>query len=1004
VGSVLALFFAFSIEGYETAAQERISVMDGSWLSPSTWSDGIVPTPANSASVRIRHAVTIPAGSDVSIDNLIVDGGLLVVSAGGTLQIVDGDSTDLQVVGSGRFEVWGTVIGHDGIVLDGLSAANTTFHENSVYEHRASDEGSIPIARWHPQARFEITGIAGNVSMRAEAWRQAWGTIVYDGAGQGQFVDFKGLLEAIQGDFIISSTNNSVLRLSQTQTMRLTVGGDLIISGPSEVWFSQSDTCTIDVGGDFVFASTSRASSYFTTTGFATATVDGNLVVDAIHRLRMASGSGTGRTELTVRGDVNILSGRIDAAGSGSGTVTFGGSGTQHVEIARVPNTGFEGNVNFKIPVGADVDLGTSLLSNATGGDLVVEGTLRLGSLNEGGAIQAGADGNIQVAGVIVFGPASRLVYNGSGVQYLSYSSLETQVDILCPRAEVLGNVQFGGLNIGSSEFAAGTHTLSVQRDLYSDTALTFVSLVMNGSGQQVISVPDATVRNLVVRQTEPGSVVLEHPLRLAGILSIESPGSQVIANGNLTLLSSSESPDGTASIGKLMGGSAVIGNVVVQRFIAGAPGDHYRYISSAVQDATVADLMDDIPVTGTFDDADHGGELPQYAPSLFYYSEEQSDWIPFPVNGTSQENRFISGRGYCLFNWNGQTDSNWDVTGIIQQGPLSLPVTYTENGDTAMLGWNLVGNPYPCTIRWGHEGWDSENVSTSIAVRDNLAGGFRYWDGDVGSLTDGLLATGQSFWVRTTGEDPYLIITEDAKASSGAEYYRKRPPDYVELSVSAGRLTDQAYLRLRDGAQWQLDAFDAPKMPNDSLSLAFRTVDGVPVAIQAAPHVEYPQRVPVVIESNAVKMLTFRIKGFGELQGASFALLDVTTGTRYDVDQQGQVTVKNTGMLQLELIVESPPARIVGVKHEGRMGTERKDVVAFPVPAGERIFLRSSEFGDEKIVQIREPSGRLLKNVQANCVEDGLLVVDLADLSAGYYLISVSGKNIHGIRILKAR
>src|SRR5690606_39210642 len=209
--------------------------------------------------VLVRHSITITAGSHVSIDNLVVEGGHLVVSEGATLQIVDGDSTDLRLTDGGTLEVWGTVIGEDAIALEGMTAANTTFHEGSVYEHRARSEGSIPVASWHPQSRFEITGISGNVSMSSEAWRQSWGSIVYSGSMQGQFVEFKGLLETIQGDFIITSTNNSILRLAQGQTLNLSVGGDLIISGPSEIWFSQSGTCTVNVEGDFAFASTSGA-------------------------------------------------------------------------------------------------------------------------------------------------------------------------------------------------------------------------------------------------------------------------------------------------------------------------------------------------------------------------------------------------------------------------------------------------------------------------------------------------------------------------------------------------------------------------------------------------------------------------------------------------------------------------------------------------------------------------------------------------------------------------
>ena len=904
--SRLRIFILVCATGQAAYAQECVSVSDGDWDVPSTWANGVVPTSGNSTSVKIHHTVTIAPGSDVSVDNLVVEDGRLVVLQGGVLQLVNGDSTDLQLIGAGALEVWGTVIGHDGISLEGLRAANTIFREGSTYEHRASGEGSIPLAQWHPQSRFVITGISGNVSMRSEAWRQPWGTVVYQCPAQGEFVEFRGMLETIQGDFIIASTRNAILRLSQSQTMQLTVGGDLVISGPSEVWFSQSGTCTVDVAGDFVFASTSGASSYFTTTGVANVTIGGDLVVDAEHRLRMASGSGTGRTELTLRGDATFLSGRIDAAGTGSGTVIFGGSDIQHLYIERDTAAGFDGHVNFIIAGGADVDLGTSLLSNTAGGDLLVEGTLRIGSLNEEGAIQAGAGGNVQVEGVIAFGPDSRLIFNGNGPQYLSYSSLGTQVEVLSPRAVVLSDIQFGTLNTGASEFNAGPYTISVQGDLQGDGPLTLAALVMNGSAEQSIDVTDVTVHDLVVRQASPGSVVIQAPLRLTGMLSIDSPGTQVISNGNLVLVSSSESPEGTASIGRLAGGSTVVGDVVVQRFIAGAPGDRYRYISSPVRDASVADLMDDVPVTGTFDDADYGGALPKDAPSLFYYSEEVSDWIPFPVTGTSQESRFESGRGYCFFNWNGQTDTNWDVAGTVHQGTLTLPVTYAASGDTTMRGWNLVGNPYPSTIQWGPSGWDSHRVSAAIAVRDNLNGGFRYWDGEVGSLTDGLLASGQSFWVRTTGEDPYLIITEDAKATIGGEYYRERPPDFLELSLRVGSHMDRAYLRIREGALHGLDTYDAPKMQNDSLSLAFRTAEGVSAAIHAVSTLECEEYIPLDIHGDVGRTLTFRIQGYGALQRASFAVFDEETGMRYDFDAQGEVTLGGSPGLQLHLIVES--------------------------------------------------------------------------------------------------
>src|SRR5690606_41233704 len=107
--------------------------------------------------------------------------------------------------------------------------------------------------------------------------------------------------------------------------------------------------------------------------GFAMVTVDGDQGVNAVNRLRLASARGTGRYELMERGDVHLSCGRLDAAGTGSGTVTFDGSEPQRVSIARSGSTGFEGYINIIIPNGADVDLGTSRLGNTLGGDLLVD-------------------------------------------------------------------------------------------------------------------------------------------------------------------------------------------------------------------------------------------------------------------------------------------------------------------------------------------------------------------------------------------------------------------------------------------------------------------------------------------------------------------------------------------------------------------------------------------------------------------------------------------------------
>lgn len=843
------------------------------------------------------------------MDDLVI-GGHLVVDTDAELHIVDGDGVDLILTEEGKLDVNGMLAGHNGIALDGLTALNCRFSAGSAYRHLATKEGSIPIAQWDPASTFEIRDLSAGAYMASPDWRQTFGNMVYDCPAQGTFVEFNGLLGRIAGDFTILNTNSNILKLLGSQDS-LVVDGDIIIEGVSEVWFSESGNCSVSVGGDFHFRSTSTASSYFTTRGLANVTIGGDFVLDAAHRLKMASSTASGHTNLVLLGDVYLLNGELDALGTGSGTITFDGLQPRHV-FAAPGTVAFDGNISYHVNSGADVDLHQALITNTTGGAFFLDGTVRLGSASATGMIQAGNSGNIQVTDSVVFGPGSRVIFNGDQTQHIRYPNLTTDV-VFANSAGVMayGDIQLGSLSITEGRLIAGSDTIRVRGDLFAAGPGMIEhagTLILNGGGEQRLDIRGDTLHNIVIDQVDVGVARLASPLSLSGALTIPSPGSTLVSDGNLILLSTSEAADATASIGALLPGSAVVGAVTVHRFIHGAPGDHYRYISAPVANATVAALMDDVPVTGTFVDADAGPGLPQDAASLFYYDEQGSMWEPYPVAGSASDHPFMPGRGYCFFNWNETGDTDWDVTGPINQGPLIFDLTYTPTADPQLSGWNLVGNPYPATIRWGDVGWVAENVSASIAVRDDVSGGFRYWDGQTGSLPSGRIASGQAFWVRTVAANPSLRVDENAKANEGGRYFRRRPPDFLELTMKVGHWHDKAYLRLRKGSDVNLDAFDAPKLRNDSLSLAFRTADNVDVAINAIPDLLCLSEIPLAIaHAGDEHDLEFVIQAEGIVRGSSFAIMDTLTGRRYNFDHSGSLVITDAVNLSaLRLLIVS--------------------------------------------------------------------------------------------------
>ena len=94
----------------------------------------------------------------------------------------------------------------------------------------------------------------------------------------------------------------------------------------------------------------------------------------------------------------------------------------------------------------------------------------------------------------------------------------------------------------------------------------------------------------------------------------------------------------------------------------------------------------------------------------------------------------------------------------------------------------------------------------------------------------------GQSFWVRAIAPEARLIIREGVKAASDASFYR---PKHTGISgfclrLSRDGVTDKACFKVRAHTSDSLDAWDAVKLPNEQLNLAFMSDQNNVLAIDA--------------------------------------------------------------------------------------------------------------------------------------------------------------------------
>lgn len=343
--------------------------------------------------------------------------------------------------------------------------------------------------------------------------------------------------------------------------------------------------------------------------------------------------------------------------------------------------------------------------------------------------------------------------------------------------------------------------------------------------------------------------VNINNGTQVGGLIDFVDNNITLASGGNLTLASNTDGPEGTGlngKIGELTTGSSVTGDVTVQRFMSaeslGGQGGLYRYISSPVTNATVASWQDDFPITGSFTGTSTGPGLTTNA-SMFIYQESvvgnlDAGYIPYPVASNSEV--LEPGIGYAAWVF-GDAATTMDVSGVVNQGDVSLPVTFTSTGNNEAEGWNLLGNPYPSSINWeSTDGWDRDGIIYDmVVVRDNGGGGiFRYFGTEPivsmrTALPNGAIAKGQAFWVSArenlTGGSGNVVIKEAAKRPTSAEFFREGSDikNQMVIALDWGEYFDEALVAFSEEATDEYDhGLDIPKFNNAYFDISTVSAD----------------------------------------------------------------------------------------------------------------------------------------------------------------------------------
>ncbi|MBL0103345.1 MAG: T9SS type A sorting domain-containing protein [Bacteroidetes bacterium] len=457
----LLIYFQFGQSEQAMAAfqNDYRTVSSGSWQTAHIWEkyDGSqwgptnTPPNATSNSIEIRSGHTVVISTKVEADQIIVDEGAKLEVLNGTLNVQNGNGTDLRVNGElevsgnlntaensqseiskslilkesgeidlkGQIEITGTFVNEGGQFP--IDAKQLTIGATGTYVHHF-DGGSLPVANWEPKSTCEISGVTTTLP---DHINQNFGSVKWNCQSQAKPIDLNGQITSIQNSFILESTGSQSIcfnRLSSSTTT--TLGEDLIVKGGILTTNPISSHIVI-VNGSF--------SMYSGTFNFNSSTSKSNTVMSIKNDMTITGGSlnlNESKTESVTKGIVNV-GGNFSVTGTGLITehslvagaeVNF--NGKQRIQFA-VTNENTKNKIDFNVCQGATLRLDNYTLSGT--------GSFRL---NDGAAILAGSPdgisqsemkGNIQVQGARYFSPEADYTFNSNTPQ-ITGSGLPTKV------------------------------------------------------------------------------------------------------------------------------------------------------------------------------------------------------------------------------------------------------------------------------------------------------------------------------------------------------------------------------------------------------------------------------------------------------------------------------------------------------------------------------------------------------------------------------------------------
>jgi hypothetical protein len=208
--------------------------------------------------------------------------------------------------------------------------------------------------------------------------------------------------------------------------------------------------------------------------------------------------------------------------------------------------------------------------------------------------------------------------------------------------------------------------------------------------------------------------------------------------------------------------------------------------------------------------------------------------------------------RGNGVFNYDYGYTKIFSVPTTLQN-IFDYTINFTNNFGPADDGWNLVGNPYAGTIDWDNPNWTKTSLANAIYSWSDCSGAYGSYINGIGTGgMDGIIASGEAFWVQATAGGaaltaPKSVIVDDSEPMFKATNNQNKNILRLELNG------DDIVIALRGGTEYYDTDMDAIKMSEGYIKTM--DVDGIEYSINSLPSSDVT--IPLHTKGNGVMVLT---------------------------------------------------------------------------------------------------------------------------------------------------